>query len=84
MNELWDIEVNNCKVAKVLKSMKSNKAAGIDELESTFLIKIAEALINPLTLLFKRSLECGEVLEAWRRANVSAIFEKGSRKDPGN
>ena len=39
----------------------------------------------PLTLLFNRSLQLGQVPNQWKLANVSAIFKgKGSPDDPSN
>jgi hypothetical protein len=35
-------------------------------------------------IIFKGSLKDGEVLEEWRRANVTPIFKKGAKSDPGN
>ena len=39
----------------------------------------AEELAEPLTLLFKQSLEEGQLPQSWKEANVSLIFGKGSR-----
>ena len=39
----------------------------------------------PLMMLFRKSMETGEVPEQWREGNVTAIFKKkGSRCEPGN
>ena len=46
-----------------------------DELHSKYI---------PLTEIFRKSLRSGEVPEDWRRANITCIFKKGNKQDPGN
>ena len=41
-------------------------------------------MVQPLELLFKKSLSLGVIPNDWKKANVTAIFKKGSRKQPGN
>ena len=65
--------------------LKDNKAAGTDKLGSSFIKRLAGSLALPLMMLFRKSMETGEVPEQWREANVTAIFKKkGSRCEPGN
>ena len=68
-----------------IERLKDNKAAGTDELGSSFIKRLAGSLALPLMMLFRKSMETGEVPEQWREANVTAIFKKkGSRCEPGN
>jgi len=46
--------------------------------------ELEDAAATALTLIFRRSLESGVVPEDWRRANVTPIFKKGAKTDPGN
>ena len=64
--------------------MKPNKAGGVDQLNSSFLINIANEISLPLTILFKESLSKGCVPEDWKNANVSPIFKKGSKEKAEN
>ncbi len=41
-------------------------------------------MAKPLEILFNKSIRTGEIPEDWRKANVTPIFKKGTKGDPGN
>ena len=41
-------------------------------------------IVEPLSITYQRSLLMGEVPEDWRLANVTPIYKKSCREDPGN
>ena len=71
-------------VHKQLKKLKRNKSPGPDNLGSTFLQDYSDLLAVPLSIIYKRSLLERKVPCDWKRANVTPIFKKGSKSDPGN
>jgi len=85
-SEMIDFDINNKNVQKAIRSRptKLNKTGGVDGLPSSFIKGIETAIVKPLTLLFKSSMESEEIPLDWKSANVSAVFKKGSKKDPGN
>jgi hypothetical protein len=76
---LSNIEINEDIITKLLNHMKINKSPGIDDLSSTFLIKIKDVIVKPLTRIFQRSFESGLVPEDWKSANITPLFKKGSK-----
>ena len=46
--------------------------------------ELAEVIAEPLSIIFERSWTTGEVPEDWRIANVTPVFKKGKKEDPGN
>ena len=41
-------------------------------------------MVEPLRLLYKRSIDKNEIPEDWKKANVSPIFKKGDRSSVEN
>jgi len=46
--------------------------------------ELADVIAEPLSIIFERSWRTGEVPEDWRKANVTSVFKKGKKEDPGN
>ena len=81
---LREIRFESSKVKKKLAGLRPESAPGPDGVTARFLKEHAEALAPALVILFNRSMEEGMVPEDWRCANVTPIFKKGSKGDPGN
>ena len=79
------INITSNGVKKLMKSLKPNKAAGPDRLSPRVLKELSDHLADPLTRIFKKSLNEGNVPKDWRHALVAPIYKnKGSRSDPVN
>ena len=46
--------------------------------------ELADIIARPLSIIFEKSWRTGDVPEDWRKANVTPIYKKGSRENPGN
>ena len=64
--------------------MKSNKAEGPDQVPIRVLQAAVDILSHPLKVIFTKSLEYSVVPQDWRDANVTPIFKKGAKDQPGN
>ena len=82
--ELGDIKVTEEKVEKAIRSLKANKTGGVDDLDSSLIKQSMAGLVKPLKILYEKSMKEGEVPEEWKEANITAIFKKGSKKEPAN
>ncbi|KAL8601399.1 hypothetical protein ACOMHN_042403 [Nucella lapillus] len=81
---LEDFEISEEKVLNLLQTLKTHKATGPDGINPLVLSKAADTLAHPVTILFRKSLEDGQVPQDWRKATVSPIFKKGSCLQPCN
>ena len=46
--------------------------------------EMAELIAKPLSVIFEKSHRIGEVPVDWRKSNVTPVFKKGKKEDPGN
>ena len=76
---LKDVVITEEKVLKLLKEMNPNKAAGPDEIPSRVIKELSEELVEPVTLLYKISVESGKLPREWKTANVTPIYKKGGK-----
>jgi hypothetical protein len=81
---ITDIVITPEAVKKKLNSLDASKAQGPDNIPPRVLKELSNELSTPLCLLFNKSIETGIVPNDWKTADVTAIFKKGSKSEPGN
>ncbi|GAB0205476.1 mitochondrial enolase superfamily member 1 [Grus japonensis] len=67
-----------------LGKLNTHKSMGPDGMHPRVLRELADVVAVPLSIIFERSWRTGEVPEDWRKANVTPVFKKGKKDDPGN
>ena len=68
----------------LLLHLDPNKSMGPDRIHSRVLRELADVIAGPLSIIFQRSWESGEVPVDWKLANIAPIFKKDKKEDPGN
>ena len=81
---LEHISITEREVEKVLSALKASKSQGLDPFHPKFLKETKHLITIPLTIIFQKSLDDSTLPPIWKKANVSAIFKKGEKKNPGN
>ena len=76
--------VNEELVYELLQELDPYKLMGPDAIHPRVLREMADVIARPLSIIFEKSWRTGDVPEDWRKANVTPIYKKGSREDPGN
>ena len=71
---LEDISIINSIVDKVLSALNAGKSQGPDQIHPKFLKETKDLLIEPLKIIFQKSLNENTLPAIWKKANVSAIF----------
>ena len=84
ISELEDFEIKMDEVKKLLSNLNINKATGPDGISPRILSMAAEELAQPITLLFRKSLQSGKLPSEWKMAYVSPIFKKGNKSSVNN
>ncbi len=83
-DDMEDCRITQKMVREKIRNLKEASAAGPDNIGPRMLKELENELAPALVIIFKRSLEYGEVPEDWQTANVTPIFKKGAKADPGN
>lgn len=78
------VSVSEQNIKTKIKKLRKEAAPGPDGITPEILQKLSSSLTEPLEVLFNKSLETGDIPEEWKKANVTPIFKKGTKGDPGN
>ena len=71
-------------IESLLKNMDGNKALSPDGNHPCFVKELAEFISEPLGIIFRNSIESGNIPTQWKEARVSAIHKKGNKKMASN
>ncbi|KAJ8717226.1 hypothetical protein PYW08_005625 [Mythimna loreyi] len=75
------IEISHEEVLKLMKSLDLTKAGGPDSIPPIFIVSCAVSLVDPVCILFKRSVSEGIVPRVWKSAYITPVFKKGDRSN---
>ncbi|KFW97390.1 hypothetical protein N336_03727, partial [Phalacrocorax carbo] len=68
----------------LLCHLDTHKSMGPDGIHTRVLRELVEELTKPLSIIYQQSWLTGEMPDDWRLTNVTPIYKKGRKEDPGN
>jgi Reverse transcriptase (RNA-dependent DNA polymerase) len=83
-HRLQNVNITVKAVKDKIRGLRTDSATGPDGIGPLLLKNLADELALPLAKVMRQSLSEGTVPEDWRQANVTPIFKKGQKSDPGN
>ena len=76
--------VSKLYVEKQLRTMKRNKATGVDDISTNLLKDSASVISKPITHIVNLSLSTGVVPDEWKVARITPIHKSGTRSKADN
>jgi len=67
-----------------LSNLDTHKSMGPDGMHPRVLRELTDVIAEPLSIIFERSWRTAQVPEDLRKVNVTPVFKKGKKEDPGN
>ncbi|GAB0179359.1 mitochondrial enolase superfamily member 1 [Grus japonensis] len=71
-------------VCELLQKLDPYKLMGPDNRHPRVLRELADLIVRLLSIIFEKLWRSRDVPENWRKVNVTPIYKKGLKEDPGN
>ena len=77
--DLTDIIFTEREMIKAIQKLKENSGPGPDEIPAIFLSKTCNAIVKPLMIILRKSLDNGEIPTIYKMAHITPIHKGGKK-----
>ena len=81
---ICNIEFTYADILTELQDLKEDKSTGLDGIGAYVLKHCAHQLVQPLKIIFTKSMNERTLPSDWKKARITPIFKKGRKKDVSN
>jgi len=81
---ICDVNITPTIVQKIIHKLKTNSAAGPDNLPPIFFLRTEPFITFPLSILFRSLIDLHTLPTEWKLSIITPIFKKGSPSNPAN
>ena len=81
---LLQIDVSDEKVRRKLEKLNTSKSPGLDDIHAKMLFELRDYVFRPLGIIYRETLERGEIPADWKDAGITPLYKKGKRSDAQN
>ena len=79
VNSLTGVEVEETNIVEAIQQMNKGSAPGMDEISPLFISKVFPNLVKPLGIIFKKSLETGNLPLDWKSGLIVPIYKSNGK-----
>ena len=83
-DDILDSKISKDEIRSAIKSLKVNKAPGIDHLPPSLFKAFDNSLVSFLSKLFNSAFDAGTFPRCWSLGYIKPFFKKGDRMNPNN
>ena len=77
-------DVSEDQVNDHVGNLNIHRSVSPSEMYPRVLTELADVVAKPLSKIFEKSWQSGEVPGDWKKGSITSIFKKGKKDDPGN
>ena len=84
IQDIVEVCLDEVRVKTTIERLKEQSAPGPDAIPNKLIKETMLEIAKPLSILFNKSLRERKIPDEWRVSNITPIYKKGPKSEPGN